>query len=211
MTDRFVGIDLRLVRAAQQLELLQDDIDAFFTLDRRIVERAADENDGQVSRIRHHPIPLPLMWSVRVAEYVHNIRSALDHLVWQLVIRKTGEQPIIDRIEFPVVETLRGFERRAGRHLTGVGAKERAIIKSVQPFETGGAARSPLWQLRQLSNWSRHSDLRLVAVRVDCPSNPGVCAYRVVFEEPAFVDQPSIITVLHTAAVAAEGIVNRLR
>jgi hypothetical protein len=68
-----------------------------------------------------------------------------------------------------------------------------------------------LWQLRQLSNWSRHSDLRLVAVRVDCPSNPGVCAYRVVFEEPAFVDQPSIITVLHTAAVAAEGIVNRLR
>jgi hypothetical protein len=33
----------------------------------------------------------------------------------------------------------------------------------------------------------------------------------VVFEEPAFVDQPSIITVLHTAAVVAEGIVNRLR
>jgi hypothetical protein len=63
MTDRFVGIDLRLVRAAQQLELLQEDIDAFFTLDRRIVERAADENGGQVSRIRPHPIPRPSITS----------------------------------------------------------------------------------------------------------------------------------------------------
>jgi hypothetical protein len=211
MTDAFVGIDLRLVRAAQQLELLQEDIDAFFAHDRRVVERAADEKVGQVSRIHHAPIPLPLMWSVRVAEFVHNVRSALDHLVWQLVIRKTGEQPMIDRIEFPVVETLRGFERRAGRHLTGVGAKERAIIKSVQPFETGGAARSPLWQLRQLSNWTKHSDVLLAAVQVNCASSPGKVAYRVVFEEPAIVDQPSIITVLHAAAVVAEGIVNRLR
>lgn len=211
MMDGFVGIDLRLVRAAQQLELLQGDIDAFFAHDRRVIERAVDENVRQVSRIHHDQIPLPLMWSVRVAELAHNIRSALDHLVWQLVIRKTGEQPMIDRIEFPVVETLRGFERRAGRHLTGVGAKERAIIKSVQPFETGGAARSPLWQLRQLSNWSKHSDVRLVAMRINCASNPGTSTYRVVFEEPAFVDQPSVVTVLHAAAVVAEGIVNRLR
>jgi hypothetical protein len=211
MTDAFVGIDLRLVRAAQQLEQLQGDIDEFFTRDRRVVERGADENIRQVSRIHHDPIPLPLMWSVRIAEIVHNVRSALDHLVWQLVIRKTGEQPMIDRIEFPVVETLRGFERRAGRHLTGVGAKERAIIKSVQPFETGGAARSPLWQLRQLSNWTKHSDVRLAPVRINCASSPGMVAYVVVFEEPAFVDQPSVATVLHTAAVMAEGIVNRLR
>jgi hypothetical protein len=210
MSETFVGIDLRFVRVAQQLEQLQGDIEVFFARDRRVIQRVAGEHIRQISRIHPDPIPLPLMWSVRVAEIVHNIRSSLDHLVWQLVIRKTGAQPMIDRIEFPVVETLRAFERRAGRHLTGLGAKERAIIKSVQPFETGGAARSPLWQLRQLSNWSKHSDV-LLAPRTNCASSPGMLEYRVVFEEPAFVDHPSVITVLHTAAVMAEGIVNRLR
>jgi hypothetical protein len=211
MAETFVGIDLRLVRVSQQLEQLQGDIDSFFTHDRRVIERAAAEHRRPVSRADPDPIPLPLMWSIRVAEIVHNIRSALDHLVWQLVIRRTGAPPTIDRSEFPAVETLRGFERRAGRHLTGVGAKERAIIKSVQPFETGGAARNPLWQLRQLSNWCRHSDVLLVAARVNHAPSSGTVEYRVVFAEPVFVDHPSVTTVLHAAAVMAEGVVNRLR
>lgn len=209
MNDSFAGVELRIKRAEQLLQHLKVETDALFRGDPSLFEPAVGESNRRVSCVLPDSFVLPPMWSVQVAEIAYHTRSALDHLVWQLAIQKTGVLPA-DRIEFPIVETQRGFERRAGKYLAGVGVKERAIIKSVQPFASGGAARNPLWQLRQLSVWTKHSDV-VLGVCAKCTLGHPSLGPRVVFQQPAFVDDPSVITVLHAAAVMVEGLVNRFR
>lgn len=41
----------------------------------------------------------PLKWGVLIGDVVHNLRSALDHLAWQLVLRNGGESSW--RTQFP--------------------------------------------------------------------------------------------------------------
>jgi hypothetical protein len=75
------------VRAWNQLDALKTDITAF--LDERPYTLQVKFN-GQTQRltvqvhVQKSPDP---MWSIRIGEIIHNFRSALDHIVWELVGR----------------------------------------------------------------------------------------------------------------------------
>jgi hypothetical protein len=43
--------------------------------------------------IRWDAPPTPLLWSVMSGNVVHNLRSALDHLVWQMVLAHDVQAP----------------------------------------------------------------------------------------------------------------------
>jgi hypothetical protein len=113
--------------------------------------------------------PCPLEWGVLVGEILHNLRSALDHLVWELVILETGEAPkprkpgSTTKTGFPIFETPGGYDGDRGERLMlhGVGAPARALIRSEQPFHTGEDVASPLWHLHVLSNFDKHRTLHV--------------------------------------------------
>lgn len=50
------------------------------------------------------PIAEPLRWSVTLGDALHNLRSALDHLIWQLVILNTGKRGGRENL-FPITVT----------------------------------------------------------------------------------------------------------
>jgi hypothetical protein len=64
--------------------------------------------------------PCPGTWSIIIGEMVHNLRSALDHLVWQLVILETSEQPVGDRTQFPIFESEEKVDHHAPVMLKGL-------------------------------------------------------------------------------------------
>ena len=110
-----------------------------------------------------HRTPDP-MWSAMTREIIHNLRCALDYLVFQLVILKTGAQPTTNKTQFPIFKSQSGFDSRGiSQMLRGVGANAVALIQSLQPFATGEDVRSPLWHLSEFSNWDKHRSIHLTS------------------------------------------------
>jgi hypothetical protein len=114
---------------------------------------------------------MPPEWPIIVGEIVHNLRSALDHLVWELVIVETGKSPVTNKTGFPVFVDQDGFNGRGkDPFLKGVGIEPMAFIETTQPFATGERKDSPLWHLHELSNWDKHRSIYVTGASSADPS-----------------------------------------
>lgn len=108
---------------------------------------------------------LPEGFSAVVGDFFHNVRSALDHLAWQLVLRH-GLEPTI-KTAFPIL-----LEAPANglRVVPGVGHDALAAIEELQPYnwhpdEPEKNHLSPLAVLALLNNIDKHR-VSLVGVAV---------------------------------------------
>ena len=109
--------------------------------------------------------PIPLDLALIAGEVAHQLRSALDHLVWQLVIAHTGQSPQGTKSGFPIFKTEAGYEQRSGSMILGVSERARERIRAAQPYHLGGDAESALtWVVHQLNNTDKH---RLIPVAVE--------------------------------------------
>ena len=131
----FKGIHAKISRASDQIDSLKADMDRFCeNIRRSIVPEVHKEADEQVWVYRGETPNGPIEWSVRLGEILYNLRSALDHLVWQLVL--ANEQTPGRRNAFPIVNDECDW-KRATRQLEGVAPEDQQIIRYLQPF-TGG-------------------------------------------------------------------------
>jgi hypothetical protein len=159
------GIRLKLARAQQHLEALDQDVSRFLARDPYGVESELNE-EGEVFRARVREEP-PDEWGIAIGECVHNIRTALDHLAWQLCIRHAGHG--LARTEFPIFRdpsvysrVSRGKPTRGSglEKIRGVEPDAQAIIERLQPYHAGeNVERHPLWVLQELSNINKHQVL----------------------------------------------------
>ena len=56
---------------------------------------------------------IPPGFPLIAGEAAHQLRSALDHLVWQLVIANTGATPTGTKSGFPIFKNEKGYDKRA--------------------------------------------------------------------------------------------------
>lgn len=163
--DALDGIRLKLRRATEQIGALDAEFIGFRDTKPYQLRPYYDYDRRELSVFEAIREPPPGMWGVQVGEILHNFRSALDHIVWQLVIFETGKEPVTNRTQFPIFRTEKGDKAYEGRgepiYLKGVGASAKALIKSLQPFSTGEDVKSPLWQLLKLSDFDKHRTLHL--------------------------------------------------
>lgn len=158
------GIRLKMQRAYQQIEALKGEINLFLekgpyepTLDIKRIGRTTDFTIRMIVKEPCEP-----MWSIVIGEILHDIRSALDHLVYQLVVYATDKAPPDNsRTQFPIFDEPAKFKVNSLKMLAGVGSQATALIKTLQPFSTGEGTKSPLWHLNQLSNIDKHRALHL--------------------------------------------------
>ena len=173
-TDPFSGIRLKLQRAYDQISALKGEIVAF--LDGDPYEPAIDFHtrartpkllvEAEIRMIVKRPCPPS--WSVIIGEIIHNLRSALDHCVYQLVIHDTDAPPASrDKTQFPITLTPEQFQAQSPTMLKGVGGDGATLIKASQPFSTGDNDKSPLWQLNQLSNFDKHRTIHLTGATLE--------------------------------------------
>ena len=99
------------------------------------------------------PIDLPLI----AGEVAHQLRSALDHLVWQLVVANTGQPPEGTKSGFPIFQNAAGYAARAPAMIAGVSVEAAIRIEAAQPYNAGpDAARTLLWVVHELNNTDKH-------------------------------------------------------
>lgn len=157
------SVSLKLERAGEQLQCLKIKMEAFLQNDAYELEAQADPQTERLLRVVRIKKPFPPMWSAMIGEILHNLRCALDYLVFQLIILETGAKPPKEaKIQFPIFIKEPGFDSRGvPTMLKGVGISAIAVIKSLQPFATKEGEKSPLWLLSQLSNWDKHRSISL--------------------------------------------------
>jgi len=161
-------IRLKIARANKHLHTLDHELGTFlepYTNPGLIDHRF----DGTWHIVSLNPVikePVPLLFSIICGEAVHNLRSALDYLVWQLVLVE-GNKP--DRWNsFPIYSKTEDFEskvrfpkdpKRGPLHGIALDGEAWALIEGEQPYHSRVPREHYLATLALLSNVDKHRAL----------------------------------------------------
>jgi hypothetical protein len=94
-----------------------------------------------------------------VGDAIHNLRSALDHLAYQLVdIGTEGKGPFED-VYFPISRNAAIYEKAKVRKVAGMVKEAIGAIDAVKPY---GGGNDLLWDLHRFDILDKHRLLILV-------------------------------------------------
>jgi hypothetical protein len=159
VTGRLEAVNWRLERADQHLATLNRERQAFFAeKDRRIIGHFERDTGEYVFRVNGDPPDARL--GLIVGEFGHQLRAALDNLLWQLVLLRGGTPT--RSTQFPIYESRERYLSSCWM-LRGISADDRAVIQKVQPYHLGpeAAHTHPLATIAWLNNVDKHRVLHV--------------------------------------------------
>ena len=151
------GVNAKINRARECLQSLESDIEVFCA-DRR--PQLIREAQQEIHIIRNDPPELLVDYSIRSGEIAYNLRSALDHIVQELVY-VNGETPS-SRNEFPIFREQDKYCKKAKAKLKGINQRHRELIDSFQPYQERGGVGTHLWMLNSICKIDKHRYLNVV-------------------------------------------------
>lgn len=125
--------------------------------------------------------PPSLEAGVDVGAFAHLMRSAIDNLLWQLILARGGKPRTtfgpkrsgLRPTQFPIYEQEADFLAKAKGETRGVLPEDLAVIERAQPYKAGALAKwHPLAMLGHLNNVDKH--------RFVHPSFAGAVIHRVI-------------------------------
>lgn len=123
------------------------------------------QTDEYVVRFDQAPV-VPWRLNCLIGDVVHNLRAALDHLVYRIAVieSRLDPPPKHARLAFPIALTVEEFERKANNCRGDLSDAIWAGLKDQQPFSTHAAdpRRSYLWLLEELDIVDRHREFSLM-------------------------------------------------
>lgn len=97
------------------------------------------------------PYEIPII----VGDVIQNLRSALDHLAYQLVIVGTNSAGPHPDASFPAAEDAKKYKAmRDGKKTKGMREAAKDAIDAIEPY--GGGKGAALWHLQCLNNIDKH-------------------------------------------------------
>ena len=175
MTASLDGPLAKLARAREHVQTLKPELAAFYGGKPYRAVYECDPNSGEhIWRLKIDHMP-PVRLSVVVGDVVHNFRSALDHLIWQLSLLTTPNP--YKRSEFPVydfkvhpAEPKRNdcFDNDGKRKIQHVPIEAQKLIESAQPYQRGNPYGVFLALLHEIDIADKH---RITIV--PCPAVTG--------------------------------------
>ena len=151
------GLDAKLDRARELIPLLQREIDQYYASDPIRLRLEHHEGPKRMEAVVESVRQPPLRLGVLMGDFVHNLRSALDHLVWQLALTQTDTPH--DRLQFPVLDEAppeAGWRSMVGDRLQRVPPEAVQRIWDLQPFHSEQPEIHALAIVQALSNEDKH-------------------------------------------------------
>jgi hypothetical protein len=172
------GVRQKLIRAKEHLEAFEGEVAIYaavnpYSIVRRLEQHIPEKSGrpGVTWRVSMTAPPPPRL-SVLAGDCLHNLRSALDHLAWILVLDNGGtpsDGPPGTR--FPIIREVRATGTGAPRPLAirskvgGASARALALVEDLQPYRSAqDPALHPLAILNALSNADKHRTLVTVVL-----------------------------------------------
>lgn len=164
--NRLRGIKLKIERAYKHI----GDLDAAIRQFAESEPYAIGAKPHPIAEIQHTALyvaradVVPDSIALITGDAIHNVRSALDHLAWQLV-EAGGGVPNRATI-FPINETPEGYAAALKRgRIQGMDPAAQKLIEEVQPYKTGDISAN--WTTLTSIGWS--SLLLTLSMRGACP------------------------------------------
>jgi hypothetical protein len=154
------GYRAKLARADEHLSALYQETDGWGDSDPFRIVRGSNA-DGSVHEfgLRFETQPNVRRWSLLVGDALHNMRCALDHIVYAMAVQQTGQDPPPDesRLMFPICSDVDHW-KRSKRRIACLNEPTRTAIERVQPYNRikHGQWFAPLWWLAQLNDVDKH-------------------------------------------------------
>jgi hypothetical protein len=150
----------KLVRAAEHLQAFDDAMQTFLEPYLNYTRIEFDDKTGEEvtvfdGEIQDTPIKIRLF----IGDSLQNICSALDYLVWQLVLAEGGNPTF--KNAFPICESEGRFREEMGKRLHGVGAIAKERIEKLKPYKGGDTF---LYLLNYLTNVDKHRHLSVTVM-----------------------------------------------
>jgi hypothetical protein len=170
------GVHEKLIRAEAHFDSLYAECQAFIERDPQpwgiSIPYYDPDSDWYVCcAVVNEPAPPRL--GVILGDVIHNARSALEHLVWQLVIAN-GEIPKRGSRgnTWPIVHSQDKWAKALAGALNGVGPKQQAVIALGQPYRAGIHAKQTSPAIIQaLSNTDKHQLVHVTRARMIDPGD----------------------------------------
>lgn len=164
--------------AGKQLDAFDREFDAF--VEQHPFTTWTDiQREAKRIRILAKPsAAMPSHWPLLIGDIIHNTRSSLDYLIWELSMRapKPPNETQIRDIQFPICMSHgeywgtgpKGKRSKRARRLRFVDSGARAIIDRLQPHHRGDHAKDhPLAVLNELANEGKHRKILLAILIAD--------------------------------------------
>lgn len=165
----------KLDRAREHIQTLNEAMSQFYKS--KPVRLTGDFNAEKTAYIyRCEVAAIPIYLGIVASDILHNLRSSLDHLTWQLALITTQTPSRITA--FPIFKTENDISRREiNRLLADVPKDARDVIELLQPYRTPQPFQSQingLWILHELSNVDKHQMITIHTGMVEIAFETGM-------------------------------------
>src|SRR5215212_5793623 len=154
----------KIERAREHSESLEAIVDPIYSMEADFIQLNAqldvqsDQHIFFVAAIEEWRL---LRMAIILGDVVHNLRSALDYLFWQLYchhIRIPKTKREANGVQFPLED---GSKRLADKrvHFGKIPSTQWAVIEDTQPYKRGNRSARSFKALRDLSNRDKHRAL----------------------------------------------------
>jgi hypothetical protein len=97
---------------------------------------------------------VPTDFAVIAGDALQNLRSALDHLIYQAIFKETGSWPTKRTISFPIGQNSTEYAPpKFGGRVEGLGEPAIKVLSSLKTYKGGN---DWLWRLHSLNNLDKH-------------------------------------------------------
>lgn len=170
-------VRLKVERGNEHLKFLESELGRYYTtypaefVPEGEVHR--DESGGEYIFGSVKVDAPPASISIIMGDVVQNLRSALDYLVWELVL--ANHQTPGESNAFPICRSEKEFMGELGRNrLAGVNPDVIAEVARLQPYFNGADVdKSFLWTLHHFANINKHRRILLTRLKT-APIPPGL-------------------------------------
>jgi hypothetical protein len=157
---------LKIERAKEHCAALDAEVIAWVATKPITMTKEKDPEGRRHALVAEIVTPPPLdRWALMSGDCVHNLRSALDSLLYGIAIHETGLNPPKDeaRLQFSITSSPEKFEEQKNRIRT-LSAAVQTEIEKAQPYQNPHPEFPPVLELLGfLDNIDKHRTLHVVA------------------------------------------------
>jgi hypothetical protein len=133
MSTPFPSARAKYLRAEEHHQALQREIRKFLKSNPYPISHKRDADGGKhLMCVKVGREPNWERWGLLLGDYFHNLRSALDHVLWQL---RVPDAPADDTVtQFPIFDSFEGFRDHGRRRLKHLRPRVQTLVKWLQPY-----------------------------------------------------------------------------
>jgi hypothetical protein len=162
MTRQPYNYQLKLDRALYHLQCLRSEVAIWLESKPYRLIHDVEVESGKKLLIAEPLEPVPPKFALIIGDCLHNLRSALDNLIYELAVTYTGFDPLPEhrakRLQFPIFADRPMTSRECRNQIGCIHPDAQAFIKESQPYKRGDedAPKHILSILQTLSNKDKH-------------------------------------------------------